>query len=173
MSKTKDADRELALLAPKLRFISKTPLLPTESVEEFEEFSTMLGKGLNTKNIVQDLLAIDARAIAIEVARLRRTKTNLIKMEFPAAIRRLLTDVLGAVDEDKASVLAQNWAADEATREEVGRILANFQLDEYAIEAEATRGLAPTLVALEAMMASLELSKLRILRTFYDCWFNF
>src|SRR5712675_516189 len=144
MNEKEVADRSLGLLVPKLAFISETPLLQTESIEEFEVFSSTLGKGLNTKNIVEDLIAVDIRALAIDVARLRRAKTNLIKMAFPDAIRRLLFDVLGAVNEDKAQMLAQNWAADEAAKREVKGILAKFELDEYAIEAEATRGLAIT-----------------------------
>jgi hypothetical protein len=62
MNDQKVADRALGLLVPKLAFVSETPLLPTESSEKFEEFSTTLGKGLNTKNIVEDLLAIDRRS---------------------------------------------------------------------------------------------------------------
>jgi hypothetical protein len=61
-------------------------LLATESTGEFKKFSAALGKGLNTKNIVEDMLAIDVRALATETVRLRRTRTNLIKMAFPDGI---------------------------------------------------------------------------------------
>jgi hypothetical protein len=173
MNDQKVPDRALGLLVPKLAFVSETPLLPTESREKFEEFSTTLGKGLNTKNIVEDLLAIDIRAIAVDEARLRRVKTNLIKMAFPDAIERLFLDLLPAAETEKAQTLARNWATDKAAKEEVKRILANFHLDEYAIEAEAIRGLAPMLAELEVMLASLQFRKIRALRTLSDCYFVF
>lgn len=173
MNDRKKPDRSLSVLVPKLSFIAETPLLPTESVEEFDEFSTTLGKRLNPKNIVEDLMAIDIRAILVDEARLRRAKANIVKMAFPDATKRLLFDVLGAVDEGKAQMLAQNWATDEVAKEEVKGILTKYQLDEFAIETEATRGLVPMLVEIEVMLGSLHVRKIRLLRTLSDCWFNF
>jgi len=168
MDEENESGRELGLLVPHLKFISKTPLLATESAGEFKKFSAALGKGLNTRNIVEDMLAIDVRALATETARLRRTKTNLIKMAFPDAIKRLLFDTLKLVDEDQAVRLAQNWSTDEAAQQQVKEILMMAQLDEYAIEAEAIRSLAPILSALDEMLASLEYRSLRALRTLSD-----
>ena len=173
MHDERKSGRELGLLVPKLGFISETPLFPTESAEKFEEFSAALGKGLDTRTLVEDLLAIDVRALTADSARLRRAKANLIKMAFPDAIKRLLFDTLRAVNEDDANRLAQSWFTDEATRQEVRDILSGFQLDEYAIEAEAIKGLAPMLTGIDQMLASLEFRNLRVLRTLSEwrLWF--
>lgn len=105
-------------------------------------------------------MAIDIRAILVDEARLRRAKANIVKMAFPDATKRLLFDVLGAVDEGKAQMLAQNWATDEVAKEEVKGILTKYQLDEFAIETEATRGLVPMLVEIEVMLGSLHVRKI-------------
>jgi hypothetical protein len=114
------------------------------------------------------MLAIDVRALATETARLRRTKTNLIKMAFPDAIKRLLFDTLKLIDEEQAITLAQNWLTDESAQQQVKEILMTAQLDEHAIEAEAIRSQAPILSALDEMLASLEYRNLRALRTLSD-----
>ena len=168
MSKEKASGRELGLLVPKLGFISETPLLATESEAEFEQFSEALGKGLNTQDVVEDMIAIDIRALATESARLRRVKTNLVKSAFPNAIKRLLSETLKAVDEQTAERLAQDWFTDEIARQDVKELLMKFQLDEYAIEAEAIKSLAPTLAVLDQMLASFELRIVRALRTLSD-----
>jgi hypothetical protein len=89
-------------------------------------------------------------------------------LAFPNAIKRLLSETLKAVDEQIAERLAQDWFTDEIARQDVKELLMKFQLDEYAIEAEAIRSVAPMLTVLDQMLASFELRIVRALRTLSD-----
>jgi hypothetical protein len=58
--------------------------------------------------------------------------------------------------DDEAEALAQAWFTDQEAKKQVSEILARFDLDESAIEAEAIRRSSSDLELLDKMLTSLE-----------------
>ena len=98
--------------------------------------------------------------------RLRRCKAVIINLAFHSALQGLLTKFLREDDyaefvEDSVDRLAEKWFTDEKVKNIVSQLLARFQLDEFAIEAEALRKSSGDLQQLDRMLASLELRATR------------
>src|SRR5262249_60559324 len=94
--------------------------------------------------------------------RLRRCKVIVINSAFRSALEHLLVQLLkrpGQYDhevERKAQALAQSWFTDQEAKKQVSEILARFDLDESAIEAEAISRSSSALELLVRMLNSLE-----------------
>jgi hypothetical protein len=93
---------------------------------------------------------------------LRRCKVVIINSAFRRALKNLLEQFLGQANEDafevadEAEALAQAWFTDKEAKKQVSEILARFNLDESAIEAEAIRRSSSDLELLDRMLTSLE-----------------
>jgi hypothetical protein len=104
----------------------------------------------------------DISAIVWEILRLRRCKVIIINSAFRSALEYLLVQLLkgpgqyGYEVEDKAKALAQAWFTDQEAKKQVSEMLARFDLDESAIEAEAIRRSSSDLELLDRMLTSLE-----------------
>jgi hypothetical protein len=149
--------KELALLP-------KTPLLMSESKDEFEALRSALVEEIKPRGIIEHMCVADIAEIVWESRRLHRCKAVMINMNHSAALKSLLYDVLDAVDYLKAGVLAQTWFTDKKAKNEVAEILRRFHLDESAIEAQAIKSLASELEILDKRLMSLEARRNRAIR---------
>ena len=163
MTKSSDS-KELALL-------SKPPLLITESADEFESLRSALEQEIRPSGVIERMFVDDISAIAWEILRLRRCKTAIINLGFRDVMKDLLVRLLNEhgklIPYERAETLAAKWFTDQKAKEDVSQILGKFQLDEYAIEAEARRS-SSDLEALDKMLLLLESRRNRTLRSIAD-----
>src|SRR5258705_1805959 len=135
-----------------------------ESEDEFEALRSNLVEEINPRGIIEHMCVADIAEIIWESRRLHRCKAVMINLNYSAALRSLLEDVLGAVNYGKAYVLAQTWFTDKKAKKEVAEILRRFHLDESAIEAQAIRSLASELEIIDKGLMSLEARRNRAIR---------
>jgi hypothetical protein len=145
-----------------LKLLPKSPLLITESADEFDALRDAFEREIKPQGIIEQMYVHDICAIVWEILRLRRCKVIIINSAFRSALEDLLVRLLkgpGEYDHDvryQAQSLAQAWFADKEGKEKVSEVLARFELDDSAIEAEAVRRSSSDLEVLERMLSSLE-----------------
>jgi hypothetical protein len=136
------------------------PLLITESADEFDALRDAFDQEIKPRGIIEHMYVHDISAIVWEILRLRRCKVIIINSAFRSALQDLLRQLLRQPGqyyvEDEAQTLAQSWFTDQEAKKQVSEILARFDLDESAIEAEAIRRSSSDLELLDRMLTSLE-----------------
>ena len=116
----------------------------------------------------------DMAYIVWDIIRLRRCKAVIVNVAFRTGLERILNrlmrepgerGVAGAIPwhQEEIEDLALRWFTDDNVKKQVADLLAKFQLDQFAIEAEAMRESLPTLEVLERMLSSLEARRDRLL----------
>jgi hypothetical protein len=145
-----------------LALLPKLPLLITESADEFDALRDAFEREIKPRGIIEQMYVHDISSIVWEILRLRRCKVVIINSAFRRALRNLLEQFLRQANEDafdvddEAEDLAQAWFTDQEAKKQVSEILARFDLDESAIEAEAIRRSSADLELLDRMLSSLE-----------------
>jgi hypothetical protein len=145
-----------------LALLPKSPLLITESADEFDALRDAFEQEIKPRGIIEQMYVHDIGSIVWEILRLRRCKVVIINSAFRSALQNLLKQLLkqpGQYDydvEDEAQALAQAWFTDKEAHKQVLEILSRFKLDETAIEAEAIRKSSADLELLDRMLTSLE-----------------
>jgi hypothetical protein len=145
-----------------LALLPKSPLLITESAEEFDALCDAFEREIKPRGIIEQMYVHDICAIVWEILRLRRCKVVIINSAFQSALKGLLAQFLRPPNqfvvyvEGEAQTLAHEWFTNQAGKEKVLAVLARFQLDESAIEAEAIRKSSADLELLNRMLSSLE-----------------
>lgn len=143
--------------------VSPPPLLVTESADDFNSLKTALSDEIKPRNVIEETYVNDIAVIVWEISRYRRCKAAMLNMTLRAGLVELLAYRLTIFDRDRASELADRWFTDSESRKLVLDKLAEYHLDESALEAEVVRSCAEALQPLEAMLASLELRRDRAL----------
>jgi hypothetical protein len=145
-----------------LALLPKSPLLITESADEFDALRDAFEQEIKPRGIIEQMYVHDICSIVWEIVRLRRCKVVIINSAFRSALEHLLVQLLkepGQYNydvEDEAETLAHGWFADQEAKKQVSEILSRFDLDEAAIEAEAIRRSSSDLELLDRMLTSLE-----------------
>jgi len=148
----------------KLTLLPKSPLLITESADEFDALRNAFEQEIKPRGIIEQMYVHDICSIVWEILRLRRCKVVIINSAFRSALEGLLVNALrqpGQNDYDRqlriqAEALTHAWFTDKEAKKEVSEILSKFELDESAIEAQAFRKLSSELELLDRMLTSLE-----------------
>jgi hypothetical protein len=146
-------------------------LLITESAAEFDSVRRALEQEIRPRGIIEKMYVADISSILWEILRLRRCKTAIINMGYRTALEHLLYHLLQKQNDfscnvrDQAEALALNWFTDEAVKKQVVILLAQFGLEEFAIEAEAMRRSLPELALIERTLSSLESRREKTLRS--------
>src|SRR5262247_3909193 len=145
-----------------LTLLPKLPLLITESAEELDALRDAFEREIKPRGIIEQMYVHDICSIVWEILRLRRCKVVIINSAFRSALEDLLKQLLRQPGQseydvgDEAEALAQAWFTDQEAKKQVSEILARFDLDESAIEAEAIRKSSADLELLDRMLTSLE-----------------
>jgi hypothetical protein len=144
-----------------LALLPKSPLLITESADEFDALRDAFEREIKPRGIIEQMYVHDISAIVWEILRLRRCKVIIINSAFRSALENLLVQLRqpGQQDfqaRDPARELAHAWFTDKEAQKQVSETLSRFDLDESAIEAEAIRKSSSDLELLDGMLASLE-----------------
>src|SRR5262249_43923388 len=144
-----------------LALLPKSPLLITESADEFDALRDAFEREIKPRGIIERMYVHDICSIVWEILRLRRCKVVIINAAFSRALEDLLVQLRepGQTDfgmRDKARERAHAWFTDKVAKKQVLEILGRFNLDESAIEAEAIRRSSSHLELLDRMLTSLE-----------------
>ena len=148
----------------KLTLLPKSPLLITETADEFEALRDAFEREIKPRGIIEQMYVHDICSIVWEILRLRRCKAVIINSAFRSALRHLLVQLLrqpGQFEHDRelrnqAEDLAHAWFTDKGAKKLVSEMLSQFNLEESAIEAEAIRKSFADLELLDRMLSSLE-----------------
>ncbi len=133
-----------------------TPLLVTESEDEFDRIYDALDQELSPRGIVLQIYVAEYANLTWEILRLQRCKAGIINAAIFDCVMKQTKDTVEGLN--KASL----------NPEEKKRLLAIFRdcpVDNPAIEAEAIRRVASDLEQLNRMQASLESRRNKILRS--------
>jgi hypothetical protein len=150
-----------------LTLLPKSPLLITESADEFDAVRDAFEQEIKPRGIIEQMYVHDISSIVWEILRLRRCKVVIINSAFRSALQNLLKQLLrepGQYEydvEDEAEALAQAWFTDQEAKKQ---LLSQFELDESAIEAEAIRRSSSGLELLDRRLISLESRRDKALR---------
>jgi hypothetical protein len=160
-SKTKNA-------AARLR--AGTPVLITESVDEFVALRTALYDEIKPNGAIEQGFVEDLAAVMWEIMRLLRIKAEILNGAFCKAMIKILEQVWSEDFEDyperdrAIEDLAWQWLGNDSdTKAKVSELLGQHQLDETAIEAEAFRMRAEDLEKLDYMLSRAELRREKLL----------
>ncbi len=141
--------------------LPKTPLLITESADEFDSIYAALSHEIRPNGIIEQMYVDDVAHFVWDIRRLRRWKNAIINLAFRPALENLAAQLLRDPRQSQfvigeADKLAHDWFSKDDAKEKMTRLLDYFQLDESAIEAEAYRRSAADIELLEKLLASLE-----------------
>ena len=146
----------------KLTLLPKSPLLITETADEFEALRDAFEREIKPRGIIEQMYVHDICSIVWEILRLRRGKVVIINSAFRSALEDLLKQLLRQPGQseydvrDEAQDLAHACFTDKGAKKLVSEMLSQFNLDESAIEAEAIRKSFADLELLDRMLSSLE-----------------
>src|SRR5262252_993151 len=77
-----------------LAFLPKSPLLITESADEFDALRNAFEQEIKPRGIIEQMYVHDICSIVWEILRLRRCKVVIINSAFRNALQRLLVQLL-------------------------------------------------------------------------------
>src|SRR5215469_11054254 len=98
-----------------LALLPKSPLLITESPDEFDALRDAFEREIKPRGIIEQMYVHDISSIVWEILRLRRCKVVIINSAFRSALQNLLKQLLrqpGQYDhqvEGEAEALAHSW----------------------------------------------------------------
>jgi DNA mismatch repair ATPase MutS len=150
--------------------LPNTPLLITESADEFDRICAALSHEIRPNGIIEQMYVADIAQLAWEILRLRRCKALIINLAFRGALEELAVQLLRNPGQskfqlkDEAEKLAEAWFSKDSAKEKISQLLNYFDLDESAIEAEAIRRSAADIELLDKLLASLESRRDKALR---------
>jgi len=156
-----------------LMLFSEPPLLITESADEFAALNAALMEEIKPAGIIERLYVADIAALVWEILRLRRCKVAIVNIAFKDALDQTVYRLAGEPDiatpeRETVDAVVFDWFSKPKARKEVLKLLAEFRLDESAIEAEAIRSVFSDLEVLDKMLALLESRRNKVLRSIAD-----
>jgi hypothetical protein len=152
------------------RLRAGTPVLITESVEEFVALREQLDDEIGPNGVIEQAWVDDLAAVMWEILRLLRIKAEILNGVFCKALIKILEQVWSEDFEDYSERddaiedLAWQWLGNDSdAKAKVSELLGQHQLDETAIEAEAFRMRAEDLEKLDYMLSRAELRREKLL----------
>lgn len=142
-----------------------TPLIPTESEDDFVTLRMALVCGIAPKGILEEIFVAELAAHTWEIRRLRRCRTLIVKMAFENALIELLSRIENVADEADCAALARAWFTEPSAKRKVTDLLAKIQLDENAIVAQAKRAAFNDLQQLDRMISLQQSLRDKLLRS--------
>src|SRR5207244_2309980 len=115
----------------------RSPLLPTESVEEYERDCCKIKNAIEPRDAIEQIIVEDFVYARLQMRRLQRWCAATLNTEFTEAVYTILRQL--DEFENKDVDLVARCCTDPAARAAVSDRLAKHGLDDSAIEAEAFR----------------------------------
>ena len=156
-----------------LTLFSKPQLLITESAEDFAALNAALMEEIKPHGIIERLYVDDIATLVWEILRLRRCKVAIVNTAFKNALSEIIYRLADVPEQDTPEresyeTTLDDWFSKPEARKAVLELLAEFRLDEAAIEAEAIRSVFSELEVLDRMLTLQELRRNRALRSIAD-----
>jgi hypothetical protein len=151
-----------------LTLFSKPQLLITESAENFAALNAALMEEIKPRGIIERIYVDDIAALVWEIRRLRRCKVATFKTALSDIVHRLAESRTGTPNRGRHEAIFSDWFSKPEARKEVLQLLAEFGLDEFAIEAEAMRKVFSYLEVLDRTLTLLESRRDKALRSIAD-----
>ena len=153
-----------------LQLFSKTPLLVTESEQDFSVLSEALMQEIKPRGIVQQLYLADFVTRVLEISRFQRCKVAIVNTAFKDALSEIVYRLagepeMGTPKQEWVDAVTNDWFSKPQARKEVLQLLEQFHLDEAAIEAEAIRTSFSEVEMLDRMITLLESRRNKALRS--------
>jgi len=149
-----------------VRLRAGTPVLITESVDEFIALRSRLYDEIRPNGIIEQGWVDDLAVVIWEIIRLLRIKAEILNGAFYEALKKILRQVWSEDFEDypvrdrAIEDLAWQWLGNDA---KVSEMLGYHQLDETAIEAEAFQMRAEDLEKLDYLLSRAELRREKLI----------
>ena len=152
---------------------SKPQVLITESAADFAALNAALIEEIKPRGIIERLYVADVAALVWEILRLRRCKVAIVNTAFQNALSNIVYRLADEPEMDTPErewyeAIVVDWFSKPEARKEVSELLAEFCLDESAIEAEAIRSVFSELELLDKMLTLLETRRNKALRSIAD-----
>jgi hypothetical protein len=135
------------------RPVKRSPLLPTESVEEYERDRSRIQGALDPCDAIEQIYFEDFAYERLQMRRLRRWNLATVKAELAEAVYAVLRE-LNELENIDVNVVVGQWCTDPVARATVSAILAKHGLDESAIEAVAFRRSSRDLTVIDQLLTS-------------------
>jgi hypothetical protein len=153
-----------------LQLFSKTPLLITESEQDFSALSAALAQEIKPSGIIERMLVADIAALDWEILRLRRCKVAIINTGYKDALSEIVYCLsgepeMGTPKREWVEAVTDDWFSRPEARKEVLQLLRQYHLNEWAIEAEAIRISFSEIEILDKMITLLESRRNKALRS--------
>ena len=114
----------------------------------------------------------DIAVLSWDILRLRRCKAAIVNAAFKEALGDLLDSLgktnWGIPERIEREALVRDWFSEPNAKKAVSEILARYNLDEFAIEAEAIRSRSEDLEVIDRMLTSAESRRNKALRCVAD-----
>ena len=130
----------------------RSPLLPTESVEEYERDCCKIKNAIEPRDAIEQIIVEDFVYERLQMRRLQRWCAATLNTEFTEAVYTILRQL--DEFENKDVDLVARCCTDPAARAAVSDRLAKHGLDDSAIEAEAFRRRSPDLTIIDQLLTS-------------------
>jgi len=189
----KTAKGRFPFAATDFSFLTRLPVLGSESEREFEQLLGALKAEIQPHGVIEDMYVAEIAIIIWEILRLRRCKMTILNAAFRRALRDLIdesawqavpledrTDLPSSFGfpslefkpmseaelerSRKVSDLAERWFTSKSAKQKVSGILRKSHQDESAIEVKAIQASSANLDSLEKMLTALEARRDRSLR---------
>jgi len=163
----------------KVSLLPKTPLLISESRRDYDRIADALEQDVQPRDMIDRIDVAEVADLTWEVRRWRGSGVAIINSAFRSALAHFLHRLDQKPGDDEGWIsgeingLADGWFTQQATKKKVAQWLAKYGLDESAVWAEAIRRSAADLKFVEAMVASAEVRRHKVLRRIADRSKNF
>ena len=132
---------------------TRSPLLPTESVEEYERDRSRIENAIEPCDAIEQIYFEDFVHDRLQMQRLQRWSSATLKTELVEAVYAILRD-LNELETLDVEFVVGHWSTDPGARATVSDILAKHGLDDSAIEAEAFRRCSRDLSVIDQLLTS-------------------
>ena len=157
--KTKDLKQTLIYQPNLLRF---------ESQREYQQLADAIRDHISPQDILEEMWTSEIVEGEWEIVRLRRYKGQIVNLDKPVALRKLLQSILPDATDAEIDDLARRRFTNKGIRKQVGTLLRSVDLDESAIVVEAYRSSIPHLTAIDRRLMELALRRDKIFRQIED-----
>jgi hypothetical protein len=135
------------------RPVKRSPLLPTESVEEYERDRSRIENALDPCDAIERIYFEDFVHESLQMRRLQRWNLATVKAALAEAVYAVLGELNELENIDVNAVVGQ-WCTDPDARATVSAILAKHGLDDSVIEAEAFRRSSRDVALIDQLLTS-------------------
>jgi hypothetical protein len=154
-----------------MRATSNFFLLSGESEQEYATLQARIVREVAPRDAIEELFVNDIVPVTRDITRINRNKTGLLRNAYPAALHSLLKQILHREEymhhvmfEDPILEKAAKYFSDKKAKKAILAVLAQFGLDESALEAEAFRLVAYDLEGLDKMLSNAERRRYRLIK---------